>query len=54
MLSHIKELIPGTDCWPNFIKNESEQFEARFLSVLIEKNNSPFLDGMEKIFRLSS
>lgn len=47
MLSHIKELIPGTDFWPNFIKNESEQFEARFLSVLIEKNNSPFLDGME-------
>jgi phosphoribosylformylglycinamidine synthase len=47
MLSCIKELIPGTKLWPDFIKNESEQFEARFLSVSIEKNNSPFFDGME-------
>ena len=47
MLSSIKELIPGTKLWPDFIKNESEQFEARFLSVSIEKNNSPFFDGME-------
>lgn len=47
MLSGIKELIPGTDLWPDFIKNKSEQFEARFLSVSIGKNNSPFFEGME-------
>ncbi|MDA9600208.1 phosphoribosylformylglycinamidine synthase [Nitrosomonadales bacterium] len=46
MMSHIKEIIPGTDLWPIFIKNESEQFEARFLSVEIKKNNSLFFDGM--------
>ncbi len=47
MLSSIKEIIPGTDFWPKFIKNESEQFEARFLSVSIEKTNSPFFEEME-------
>ena len=47
MLSSIKELIPGTEDWPTFVKNDSEQFEARFLSVSIEKNNSPFFLGME-------
>ena len=47
MLSSIRELIPGTECWPSFVKNDSEQFEARFLGVSIEKNNSPFFEGME-------
>ncbi len=46
MMSNIKEIIPGADYWPKFIKNESEQFEARFLMVEIEKNNSLFFDGM--------
>ncbi|MDG2252582.1 MAG: phosphoribosylformylglycinamidine synthase [Methylophilaceae bacterium] len=47
MMSHIKEIIPGAALWPQFIKNESEQFEARFVSVEIKKNNSPFFIGME-------
>ena len=46
MLSNIKEIIPGADLWPKFIKNESEQFEARFVMVKITKNNSLFFDGM--------
>jgi len=46
MMSHIKEIIPGTNLWPTFVKNESEQFEARFLSVEVKKNNSLFFDGM--------
>ena len=29
MFSQIKELIPGAEIWPNFIKNDSDQFEAR-------------------------
>ena len=37
MMSHIKEIIPGSELWPQFIKNESEQFEARFVSVEIKK-----------------
>ena len=48
MLSSIREIIPGTEHWPTFVKNDSEQFEARFLSVSIEKNNSPFFQGMEE------
>ena len=47
MMSHIKEIIPGASLWPTFIKNESEQFEARFLPVEVKKNNSLFFDGME-------
>jgi len=46
MMSQIKEIIPGTDLWPNFIQNESEQFEARFLTVEVKKNNSLFFDEM--------
>ncbi|HIC45981.1 phosphoribosylformylglycinamidine synthase, partial [Methylophaga sp.] len=30
MLSQLKELIPGSDHWPRFSRNTSEQFEARF------------------------
>ena len=46
MMSNIKEIIPGADLWPKFIKNESEQFEARFVMVEITKNNSLFFDEM--------
>ncbi len=46
MMSNIKDIIPGTDYWPKFIKNESEQFEARFIMVEITKNNSLFFDEM--------
>jgi phosphoribosylformylglycinamidine synthase len=46
MLATLKELIPGTDCWPKFIRNESEQFESRLSLVRIEKTQSIFLMGM--------
>jgi len=46
MMSNIKEIIPGADLWPKFVKNESEQFEARFVMVEITKNNSLFFDEM--------
>ncbi|MBT7530534.1 MAG: phosphoribosylformylglycinamidine synthase, partial [Gammaproteobacteria bacterium] len=46
MLATLKELIPGTDSWPKFIRNESEQFEARLSLVRIEKTPSIFLTGM--------
>ena len=47
MMSNIKEIMPGTNLWPDFVKNESEQFEARFVSVDIPKNNSIFLKEMD-------
>jgi phosphoribosylformylglycinamidine synthase len=39
MLAALKELIPGAGDWPTFLKNTSEQFEARV--VLTKINDSP-------------
>ncbi len=46
MLATLKALIPGADSWPKFIRNESEQFEARLSLVRIERTQSIFLGGM--------
>jgi phosphoribosylformylglycinamidine synthase len=47
MMSNLKELIPGAAHWPHFGRNKSEQFEARFSLVKIQKTPSIFLQGME-------
>ena len=47
MLAQLKELIPGAETWPRFVRNESEQFEARFAMVQVEKSPSILLAGME-------
>ncbi|MAG30854.1 MAG: phosphoribosylformylglycinamidine synthase [Deltaproteobacteria bacterium] len=47
MLSHLKELIPGAEDWPRFVRNRSEQFEARLSLVRIEQSPSILLDGMQ-------
>ena len=47
MLSSIKEIIPGTDSWPSFQKNHSDQFEARLSQVKILKSKSVLLNNME-------
>jgi phosphoribosylformylglycinamidine synthase len=46
MLSTLRELIPGTEHWPRFVRNLSEQFEARTSLVEIQSSPSIFLDGM--------
>lgn len=46
MLSNLKSLIPGAELWPRFVRNLSEQFEARFSLVRIEDSQSVFLRGM--------
>ena len=46
MMSNLKEIIPGSSLWPHFVKNKSEQFEARFVSVEILPSNSVFFTGM--------
>jgi len=46
MLSNLKELIPGADHWPRFVRNLSEQFEARFSLVRIEESASLLLADM--------
>jgi phosphoribosylformylglycinamidine synthase len=46
MLAALKELIPGADHWPRFLKNESEQFEAREVLVRVNESPSIFLRDM--------
>ncbi len=47
MLSHLKSLIPGADHWPRFLKNRSEQFEARLSLVEIVSSPSLFMTDMD-------
>jgi phosphoribosylformylglycinamidine synthase len=46
MLSNLRELIPGADHWPHFVRNRSEQFEARTLMLEIQETPSILLAGM--------
>ena len=46
MLSRLKSLIPGAEAWPKFVRNRSEQFEARLVQVKIEESPSIFFAGM--------
>jgi len=46
MLSQLKALIPGADHWPRFLRNQSEQFEARLSMVEILESPSLLLAGM--------
>ena len=46
MLSALQRLIPGTDHWPRFARNTSEQYEARLALVRIESSPSILLAGM--------
>jgi len=47
MVSNLKEIIPGASLWPRFVRNRSEQFEARLALVRIETSPSVLLAGME-------
>lgn len=46
MMSNLHELIPGTELWPHFVRNQSEQFEARFSLVEVLESPSILLQGM--------
>ena len=47
MMSNLHELIPGTAHWPHFVRNRSEQFEARFVLLEVQRSPSLFFRGME-------
>lgn len=47
MLSQLHDIIPGTENWPRFERNESEQFEARLTLVEILSSPSILFDGMQ-------
>jgi phosphoribosylformylglycinamidine synthase len=45
-MSNLRELIPGAKLWPRFVRNKSEQFEARVAMVEVMPSASLFLVGM--------
>jgi phosphoribosylformylglycinamidine synthase len=47
MLSNLREVIPGTEHWPRFVRNRSEQFESRFVTVAVSESPSILLAGMQ-------
>ena len=46
MMSNLHSIIPGSAHWPHFVKNKSEQFEARFAMVEVLESPSLFFSGM--------
>jgi len=46
MMSNLRELIPGSDLWPRFVRNQSDRFEARFSLVEVTASPSLLLQGM--------
>ncbi len=46
MMAALKALVPGADAWPRFVKNTSEQFEARVVMVEVLPGPSVFFAGM--------
>jgi phosphoribosylformylglycinamidine synthase len=46
MMSNLREIIPGAEHWPKFLRNQSEQYEARFVMVEVQDSPSILLQGM--------
>ncbi|HEU4459729.1 MAG TPA: phosphoribosylformylglycinamidine synthase [Methylibium sp.] len=46
MMAALSPLIPGADAWPKFVRNASEQFEARLSMVEVLDSPSIFFSGM--------
>ena len=46
MLAQLKGIIPGAEHWPRFLRNRSEQFEARLALVEVVESPSILLSGM--------
>jgi phosphoribosylformylglycinamidine synthase len=46
MMSNLQSIIPGAGHWPHFVKNKSEQFEARLAMVEVLESPSLFFSGM--------
>ena len=47
MMAQLKDLIPGAELWPRFVRNRSEQFEARVALVELQSSPSILFAGME-------
>ncbi|MEO9080142.1 MAG: phosphoribosylformylglycinamidine synthase [Rhodanobacter sp.] len=46
MLAQLKEIIPGAQHWPKFLRNASEQYESRLVTVEVLDSPSIFFKGM--------
>ncbi len=46
MMAALKALVPGAAHWPLFVRNRSEQFEARLVMVEVLESASIFFAGM--------
>ncbi len=46
MLALLHSLIPGSNHWPMFERNQSDQFEGRTIQVRVEECDSPWLSQM--------
>ena len=46
MLAALRQIIPGTEHWPRFVRNRGEQFEGRFALVEVLPSPSVLLAGM--------
>jgi len=47
MMSNLHDVIPGSAHWPHFVRNASEQFEARLVMLEVARTPSLFFAGME-------
>ena len=46
MMSQLKDIIPGAQHWPKFLRNASEQYEARLATLEVLDSSSIFFKGM--------
>ena len=45
-MSGLNSIITGAEGWPQFIRNDSDQYECRLVQLKIEESKSIFFDGM--------
>jgi phosphoribosylformylglycinamidine synthase len=46
MMSALRDMVPGAAHWPRFVRNRSEQFEARYVMVEVAQSPSLFFANM--------
>ncbi|MEM7081270.1 MAG: phosphoribosylformylglycinamidine synthase [Pseudomonadota bacterium] len=47
MMATLRDIVPGAAHWPRFLRNRSEQYEARVVNLKVTSSPSILLHGME-------
>ncbi len=47
VMAELTAIIPGSENWPKFLRNESQQFEARLVMVEMSESNSILTSGLQ-------